>query len=80
LSHRSDFLKPYFRSIPSCSVMMAPGRPYPKRQYKAEQITRALGGWAISWLKPRVLPGNFHPIIAYLFTEWECNLDYKTRP
>ena len=24
----------------------------------------------------RVLcPANFHPIIAYLFTEWKCNLD-----
>lgn len=47
----------------------------PKRQYKEEQITRALRGWAIPWLKSRVLPGDFHPIIAYLFTEWKCNLD-----
>ena len=22
-----------------------------------------------------LLPGDFHPIIAYLFTEWKCNLD-----
>ncbi|HOQ47278.1 MAG TPA: radical SAM protein [Bryobacteraceae bacterium] len=22
-----------------------------------------------------MLPGDFHPIIAYLFTEWKCNLD-----
>jgi pyruvate-formate lyase-activating enzyme len=21
------------------------------------------------------MPGEFHPIIAYLFTEWNCNLD-----
>jgi MoaA/NifB/PqqE/SkfB family radical SAM enzyme len=26
-------------------------------------------------MKSRILPGNFHPIIAYLFTEWKCNLD-----
>lgn len=52
-----------------------PPVPPPKRQYKAEQITRALRGWAVPWLKSRVLPGDFHPIIAYLFTEWKCNLD-----
>jgi len=27
------------------------------------------------YLKSRLLPGDFHPIIAYLFTEWKCNLD-----
>jgi len=26
-------------------------------------------------VKSRVLPGDFHPIIAYLFTEYKCNLD-----
>src|SRR5207253_1562631 len=25
--------------------------------------------------KSRALPGDFQPIIAYLFTEWKCNLD-----
>ena len=23
----------------------------------------------------RVKPGDFHPIISYLFAEWKCNLD-----
>ena len=32
-------------------------------------------GWLFPYLKSRVLPGDFHPIIAYLFTEWKCNLD-----
>jgi len=32
-------------------------------------------GWAAPWLKSRLLPGDFHSIIAYLFTEWKCNLD-----
>src|SRR2546429_9490671 len=27
------------------------------------------------YFKSRVLPGDFQPIIAYLFTEWKCNLD-----
>jgi len=49
--------------------------PPPKRHFTTEQITRAFRGWATPWLKSRVLPGDFHPIIAYLFTEWKCNLD-----
>ena len=32
-------------------------------------------GWAVPWIRSRVLPGDFHPIIAYLFNEWKCNLD-----
>jgi len=32
-------------------------------------------GWLFPYVKSRVLPGDFHPIIAYLFTEWKCNLD-----
>ena len=27
------------------------------------------------YFKSRLLRGDFHPIIAYLFTEWKCNLD-----
>jgi MoaA/NifB/PqqE/SkfB family radical SAM enzyme len=27
------------------------------------------------YLKSRLLPGEFHPIICYLFTEYKCNLD-----
>jgi len=32
-------------------------------------------GWLFPYLKSRVLPGDFNQIIAYLFTEWKCNLD-----
>ncbi|NLT66791.1 MAG: radical SAM protein [Acidobacteria bacterium] len=38
-------------------------------------LKRALRGWLYPYLRARVLPGDFHPIIAYLFTEWKCNLD-----
>src|SRR5260370_21701057 len=34
-----------------------------------------MSAWLFPYLKSRVLPGEFHPIIAYLFTEWKCNLD-----
>src|SRR5580693_1441916 len=54
---------------------LGPPIPPPKRHYKAEHITRAFRGWAVPWLKSRLQTGDFHPIIAYLFTEWKCNLD-----
>jgi MoaA/NifB/PqqE/SkfB family radical SAM enzyme len=48
--------------------------PY-RRSWSAPLIYRALRGWLFPYVKSRVLPGDFHPIIAYLFTEWKCNLD-----
>src|SRR5258708_13345817 len=54
---------------------LGPPMPPPKRHYNAEHIGRAFRGWAVPWLKSRVQTGDFHPIIAYLFTEWKCNLD-----
>ena len=36
---------------------------------------RALRGWLYPYVGSRVKPGDFHPIISYLFTEWKCNLD-----
>ncbi len=38
-------------------------------------LRRALRGWLYPYIKSRILPGEFHPIISYLFTEWKCNLD-----
>lgn len=38
-------------------------------------IRRALRGWLFPWVRAQVLPGDFHPMIAYLFTEWKCNID-----
>src|SRR5262245_11003228 len=46
-----------------------------KRKWSREQILHALRGWAVPYVKSRVMPGDFHPIIAYLFTEWKCNID-----
>lgn len=46
-----------------------------KRKYGPAQIMHAMRGWAFPYLKSRILPGNFHPIVSYLFTEWKCNLD-----
>ena len=50
------------------------GSPYRTRATPF-MIQRALRGWFYPYLRSRVSPGDFHPIIAYLFTEWKCNLD-----
>jgi len=50
------------------------GDPYARR-WTAPLIYRAMRGWLFPYVKSRILPGDFHPIIAYLFTEWKCNLD-----
>lgn len=52
----------------------------PKKGHYRTRVTpymvhRALRGWLHPYLRSRVLPGDFHPLIAYLFTEWKCNLD-----
>ena len=46
-----------------------------RRRWTAPLVLRAMNGWLFPYVKSRVLPGQFHPIIAYLFTEWKCNLD-----
>ena len=46
-----------------------------ERHWTPSQIVHALRGWAVPYFKSRLLPGEFHPIIAYLFTESKCNLD-----
>src|SRR5262249_48141752 len=45
------------------------------RHWTASRILHTMRGWLFPYIKSRVLPGDFHPIIAYLFTEWKCNLD-----
>ena len=46
-----------------------------QRKWSAPLVYRAMRGWMFPYIRSRVLPGDFHPIIAYLFTEWKCNLD-----
>ena len=45
------------------------------RRWTSGQIYHAMRGWAFPYFKSRLLPGDFHPIVAYLFTEFKCNLD-----
>ena len=46
-----------------------------KRHWPASKVLKTMEGWMLPYFKSRVLPGEFQPIIAYLFTEWKCNLD-----
>jgi MoaA/NifB/PqqE/SkfB family radical SAM enzyme len=46
-----------------------------KRHWTVPQIMHSMRGWAFPYFKSRLLPGDFHPIVSYLFTEWKCNLD-----
>jgi len=52
--------------------------PWPgdgERHWPVSKIAHAMRGWAVPFVQSRLLPGDFHPIIAYLFTEYKCNLD-----
>ncbi len=46
-----------------------------KRHWAAPHIWRSMQRWMFPFFRSRLLPGEFHPIIAYLFSEWKCNLD-----
>lgn len=52
-----------------------PNHPPAHRHWTAPQVYKTMRGWLFPFLRSRLLPGDFHPIIAYLFTEWKCNLD-----
>jgi MoaA/NifB/PqqE/SkfB family radical SAM enzyme len=49
--------------------------PPERRRWKPDKIYRAMRGWLFPYFRSRVLPGQFHPITAYLFVEYKCNLD-----
>jgi MoaA/NifB/PqqE/SkfB family radical SAM enzyme len=51
-------------------VMWETDRAY--HNFKAWRTWKGLGA---PYFKSRLLPGDLHPLIAYLFSEWKCNLD-----
>jgi MoaA/NifB/PqqE/SkfB family radical SAM enzyme len=46
-----------------------------ERHWPATLVYRKMRAWLFPYVKSRVLPGHFHPILAYLFTDWKCNVD-----
>ena len=49
--------------------------PVGKRRWTPSQIYHTMQGWLFPYIRSRVTAGDFHPLIAYLFTEFKCNLD-----
>jgi MoaA/NifB/PqqE/SkfB family radical SAM enzyme len=49
--------------------------PPEKRSWDRGLIYRKVRGWLVPYLRSRVMAGEFHPITAYLFVEYKCNLD-----
>jgi len=52
-----------------------PSTPPDKRHWDRSEIMRKVRGWLVPYVRSRVMPGDFHPITAYLFLEYKCNID-----
>ncbi len=57
------------------AVLAEPHIPAARRYWSPRLVYRAIRGWGVPYFQSRLMRGEFHPIIAYLFTEWKCNLD-----
>jgi MoaA/NifB/PqqE/SkfB family radical SAM enzyme len=51
------------------------GDPLERRRWTPAQVFFQMRGWLFPYIKSRLLPGDFQPIISYLFTDWKCNLE-----
>jgi MoaA/NifB/PqqE/SkfB family radical SAM enzyme len=67
--------EPVFPQFPEKLNDPGPETPPLQRHWKAPEVYRKVRGWMFPYLRSRVLPGEFHPITAYLFVEYKCNLD-----
>lgn len=66
---------PGFPRFPEKLADPGPAMPPERRTWTANQVLRSARGWLMPYLRSRLLPGDFHPITAYLFVEYKCNLD-----
>jgi MoaA/NifB/PqqE/SkfB family radical SAM enzyme len=46
-----------------------------RAEYQTFNRERAVSCWLWPYVHSRVHPRQFRPLLAYLFTEWKCNLD-----
>jgi len=67
--------EPVFPQYPELLSDPGPDAPPDQRRWKRDQIMRKVRGWLVPYIRSRVLPGEFHPITAYLFVEYKCNID-----
>jgi len=68
--------EPPFPQFPDRLMDPGPETPPEKRKWGAKDVYRYSRGWLAPYIRSRVLPGEFHPITAYLFVEYKCNLDW----
>jgi sulfatase maturation enzyme AslB (radical SAM superfamily) len=73
--HGESLPEPVFPQYPHLLNDPGPETPQEKRAWTPEQVWRKVRGWLIPYIRSRVMPGDFHPITAYLFLEYKCNLD-----
>ncbi len=59
---------------PNPKYLPSGGNPY-RTRINPFILKRGLRGWLYPYLRSRILPGDFHPIIAFLFTDYKCNID-----
>jgi MoaA/NifB/PqqE/SkfB family radical SAM enzyme len=67
--------EPVFPQFPEKLADPGPETPPQRRDWSRDQILRKARGWLVPYLRSRVMPGQFHPITAYLFVEYKCNID-----
>jgi len=67
--------EPKFPQHPELLNDPGPSVPPEKRDWTAPELYRKIRGWLFPYMRSRVYPGDFHPITAYLFLEYKCNLD-----
>ena len=67
--------EPIFPRHPELLKQDGPSTPPERREWSRDQVMRQVRGWLLPYLRSRVLPGDFHPMAAYLFAEYKCNLD-----
>jgi MoaA/NifB/PqqE/SkfB family radical SAM enzyme len=64
-----------FPQHPELLYKPGPTAPPECRRWTADKVYGAMRGWLFPYMRSRLLPGGFHPITAYLFLEYKCNLD-----
>ena len=67
--------EPVFPLYPELLSVPGPASPPEKRQWRRDHIMRKVRGWLVPYIRSRVMAGDFHPITAYLFLEYKCNID-----
>jgi pyruvate-formate lyase-activating enzyme len=69
--------KPVFPQYPKKLLDPGPEVAPEKRDWSPSHVYRAMRGWLFPYIRSRVMPNEFHPITAYLFVEYKCNLDCR---